>query len=175
MADLIVELLTRKRSGKLIADEPLFEGDFSPISSSELQIAETQLGFSVTPLLKQIYTEVGNGGFGPSYGLLGLRGGMKNEDGQDAVALYHSYCEFDPEDTLWKWPSRLLPLAHLGCAMYLCVDCTSSEGPIIWFEPNPHEVGNSWADSFIPLADSTENWLLSWLRGEDLFEKLSKT
>jgi hypothetical protein len=98
---------------------------------------------------------------------------MKNEDGCDAVDLYKLYRQPDPEDSHWNWPEGLLPLGHLGCAMYLCVDCTNPADPITWFEPNPHAHGEPWKDSFIAFADSTEAWLFAWLDGEDLFDKLS--
>ena len=173
MRDLISELNKRREEGRLVVDEELFEVDNSPLSKVELNSAEGKLGFKLTPTLRRIFTEVANGGFGPQYGLLGLRGGMRNEDGCDAVDQYLAYQEPDPEDIHWEWPNELLPLGHLGCGMYLCVDCSHNEGPITLFEPNPHEAGEAWNDSFFPFADSTEIWLLGWLDGEDLFLKLS--
>ncbi|MGK7873728.1 MAG: SMI1/KNR4 family protein [Xenococcaceae cyanobacterium] len=172
MRDLIAELKERRNIGSLVSDEQLFKGNFQSLSVEELHIAESDLGFALTPTLRRIYTEVANGGFGPQYGLLGLRGGMLNEDGNDAIAQYKLYRQPDPEDSYWSWPDGLLPLGHLGCAMYLCVDCTKDSGPVTWFEPNPHCLGQSWSDAFIPFAESTDNWLLAWLDGQDLFDKL---
>jgi hypothetical protein len=174
MRDLITELLKKRSAGQLIAENPLFEGNFSPLPLPAIRDAETILGFTLTPVLERVFGEVANGGFGPSYGLLGLRGGMKNEDGDDAVALYKRYQQPDPEDPQWKWPDGLLPLGHLGCAMYLCIDCTKAEGPVVWFEPNPHNLGEAWTNSFVPIADSTEAWLFAWMDGEDLFGKLTR-
>lgn len=170
--DLVAELVKRKLAGTLTADDPYFKGDFTPLPPRDIDLAEKELGFLLTPLLRRIFSEVSNGGFGPSYGMLGLRGGMQNEDGGDAVTLYSGLRQTDPNDSYWMWPVGLLPLGHLGCAMYLCIDCTKPEGPVVWFEPNPHEIGKSWSDSFFPLADSTEAWLFAWLDGEDLFEKM---
>jgi hypothetical protein len=95
-----------------------------------------------------------------------------NEDGNGAVDQYLMYRQPDPDDKHWIWPKGLLPIGHLGCAMYLCVDCTKSNGPVILFEPNPHEVDAPWNDAFFPFAESTEQWLNAWLDGEDLFDKL---
>jgi hypothetical protein len=39
---------------------------------------------------------------------------------------------------------------------------------MIWFEPNLHEEGEPWDPSFVPLADSMENWLDGWLQGREL-------
>ena len=148
---------------------------FAPVSSDVIAKAEQHLGFRLPASLTEIYTRVGNGGFGPSYGLLGLVGGAVNESGEDAVSLYERFRKLDPDDPHWRWPEGLLPVGHLGCAMYACVDCTSERGPVIWFEPNPHTDGESWDDSFFRLADSMTAWLEAWLDGGDdeLFEAAS--
>jgi hypothetical protein len=170
--DLIAELLEHSRRGALKADDLLFKGDFSPLPRVAIKAAEDKLGFPLPTTIRRVYQEIANGGFGPAYGLLGLSGGMQNEDRQDAVALYRAYCQPDPEDAHWKWPSTLLPLGHLGCAMYLCADCSCDAAPIIWFEPNPHTPGQPWDDSFFRFASSFDEWLLAWLDGRDLLDEL---
>lgn len=169
---LIEQLKERATRGELTADSELADGPFQPLSEEQITAAEAELGFRLPATLRRVYREVANGGFGPSYGLLGLKGGLLNEDRCDAVGRYLGYREPCPDDEHWHWPEGLLPVGHLGCAMYLCVDCSQEDGPVIWFEPNPHEKGKPWDDSFIPLAASTETWLRAWLDGEDLFDKL---
>jgi hypothetical protein len=134
------------------------------------KVLKLRLSFELPPLLQRIYTEVANGGFGYSYGFLGLSGGMENEDGNDAVLQYLMYRKPDPDDPLWKWPDALLPIGHLGCAMYHCVQCMHMNAPVVWFEPNPHELGQSWDSSFIPFAPSLAEYLSAWLSGTDLFD-----
>ncbi|MEM7246897.1 MAG: SMI1/KNR4 family protein [Acidobacteriota bacterium] len=143
-----------------------------PLSERELATAQQRLGFELPSDLAQLYTQVANGGFGPSHGLLGLMGGPTNEDDDDVVTLYESFREPDPDDAHWSWPERLLPVGHLGCGMFCCVDCTTREGQVTWFEPNPHVDGESWDDAFVPFAESTRAWLEAWLDGvhDDLFE-----
>lgn len=170
MDEVIAELKERKASGSLGADDSLLGGLAPPLSPGEIQRIETSLGFKLPEPLRRVYSEVANGGFGYSYGLLGLSGGPRNEDGQDAVGLYLSYRETDPDDPLWKWPLGLLPIGHLGCAMFHCVQCSDPEGPVIWFEPNPHDPGQRWDDSFIPFAPSLATYFRAWLDGKDLFE-----
>jgi hypothetical protein len=170
--DLIAELLERRRASGLKADHVLFKADFAPLQKVEIEAAEARLGFTLPSSIRRVYGEIANGGFGPSYGLLGLSGGMLNEDHADAVTLYQAYRQPDPEDVFWKWPTALLPLGHLGCAMYLCADCSCDAAPINWFEPNPHTQGEPWDDSFFPLARSFDEWLLAWLDGKDLFDRL---
>ena len=45
------------------------------VAPGTLEEAESRLGFKLPILLRRLYLEVGNGGFGPSYGLLGISGG----------------------------------------------------------------------------------------------------
>lgn len=172
MNSLAARLKALKDAGKLSADDESTELQ-APATSEQLQAAEAALGFKLPPIIKDIYVDVANGGFGYSYGLLGIGGGATNEDGHDAVDLYLRYREPDPDDPHWSWPERLLPLNHLGCAMYLCVDCSRQELPVIWFEPNPHEYGQTWADSFIPLSESFEELMKQWLAGDDPFARLA--
>jgi len=37
------------------------------------------MGFALPPLLERLYSEVGNGGFGPGYELCGLSGGFAED------------------------------------------------------------------------------------------------
>ena len=43
-----------------------------PVTQQELDRAKAMLGFALPPLLKRVYLEVGNGGFGPAHGLFEL-------------------------------------------------------------------------------------------------------
>jgi hypothetical protein len=48
---------------------------FPPATDLVVEATENELGFKLPPLLSQLYTQVGNGGFGPGYGIFGLEGG----------------------------------------------------------------------------------------------------
>jgi hypothetical protein len=172
MRDLVAELKLKLSRNSLHADLASDQKIFPPLGETMVAQAEQILGFQLSGTLRRIYAEVANGGFGPGYGLLGLKDGARNESGEDVVALYKEFSRNDPKDPLWSWPKGLLPVGHLGCGMFCCVDATHSDGPVIWFEPNPHSDGATWTDSFIPLAKSTNEWLLAWLDGEDLLDKL---
>lgn len=173
--ELLERLRTRARHPRMAtdaaADWPATA--YPPASTAEVEAAEARLRFALPEPVRQVYLHVGNGGFGPAYGLLGLPGGAVNEDQLDCVSLYERFRVPDPDDPHWHWPEFLLPLGHLGCAMYVCVNRVTEEAAIVWFEPNPHEDGESWNDSFIPLALSLESWLAHWLDGtlDALFEQ----
>ena len=75
-SEILSELKRRKAAGQLRPDDPFLKGDTSPLSEQAIVAAETRLGFGVPKLLRAIYGEVSNGGFGDSYGFLGLIGGL---------------------------------------------------------------------------------------------------
>jgi len=55
--------------------DPLPPLQAAPIAAA--QEAEQLAGVPLPPLLRRLFLEVGNGGFGPGYGVLGLRGGYE--------------------------------------------------------------------------------------------------
>lgn len=71
--------------GEIIEASVINEADTArayPLATQE-QIRESEqlLGFSLPPLLCSLYLQVGNGGFGPGYGIIGAVGGYSLEDG----------------------------------------------------------------------------------------------
>jgi len=113
---LIKELIRRRDAGELTSGmDPLAKLP-RPLPRSQVQVASEAIGHNLPELLSRIYTEVANGGFGDSYGLLGLIGGPRNEAGFDAPGLWKEFTNPDPDDEDWKWPARLLPVGQLGCA-----------------------------------------------------------
>jgi len=177
MDELLIEAVRRR-----VADAPnatdsvdAFPGTVFPVAlPSQVEDTEAALGFRLPEILKALYLRVGNGGYGPGYGLVGVAGGATDDTGKNIVDLYSEYAAPDPEDPHWRWPRHLLPVAHLGCAMYACLDCSAPGAPVVWFEPNPHSAGEPWDDSFIPLAPSASEWFGAWLADKDLFESAWK-
>ncbi|MFD1933065.1 MULTISPECIES: SMI1/KNR4 family protein [Nonomuraea] len=135
--------------------------DLRPASEDAVAEAETRLGFPLHPLLRALYERVGDGGFGPDYGVLGLR---------SAVEEYGSRRDADPSDPGWFWPEGVLPILTWGCAMYACVDCRSDDGAVLLFEPNPISDGN-WADAWFVDAPGLAEWLERWLAGRGWYEE----
>src|SRR5689334_17689508 len=48
---------------------------FPPVSEDAVRSAEAQLGFALPEPLRSIYLQVGDGGFGPGCGIIGVGGG----------------------------------------------------------------------------------------------------
>jgi SMI1 / KNR4 family (SUKH-1) len=140
-----------------------------PVSRCDLDEAERLLGFPLPDLLRELYTEVGDGGFGPSHGFLPLLKSapeVKLANGslpriESAVELYQLFKEGDPENPSWSWPDGLLPILDWGCAIRSCADCLTPSLPVIRDEPDVGRVKES---------PSLEQWLRSWIDGQDLWK-----
>jgi hypothetical protein len=57
-----------------------------PVSESDLTRAEEYLGFRLHPLLRRLYAEVADGGFGPAYTLFPLETAILRTPGKAAQA-----------------------------------------------------------------------------------------
>ncbi len=177
----------------------------SPATDGQVDAAELSLGFPIPLFLRRLYVEIGNGGYGPGHGLIGVPteetaasrqrfvesyyrnikrprndpqwwpAELVPEGDFDIVETYTRLAQIDPDDPSWQWPSKLVPVFVLGCGMYECVDFSEPNGPVVWFEPNPRESGDPLADFLIALAPSLEQRLEAWLGSEDLMEAAYET
>lgn len=144
------------------------------ISESEIAKAESQLGFDLPSLLRTVYLEIGNGGFGPGEGFLPIRLG-KAVKGIDLGTVFRG-CSKRP-----GWPAHLLPIIYCGCDVYFCVDCDHSKHRVVMFdgdlggleESDVSEPRKKWPypDSslgvcFRTRAKSLEEFLEMWLADE---------
>ncbi|TQJ89301.1 SMI1/KNR4 family protein [Streptomyces sp. SLBN-31] len=132
----------------------------APVAADTLSRAEAALGFTLPPLLADLYLRIGDGGFGPEYGLLPLLDGPPAGE-PAAVVQYLANRESGRKDPDWLWPEGVLPISHWGCAMYACVDCRSPEATVLLFEPNPGDPDHAWFVDTPTLAD----WLHAWVEG----------
>jgi hypothetical protein len=135
-----------------------------PATPEQVRDAERRLGFPLPVPVRQVFSLVANGGFGPGYGLLGLGGGATDDLGATAVASYMQRRSWNGQQG-WYWPERLLPICHWGCAIYSCVNCErGGELRVIRYDPN--------RGSWMQLRDEGRNfvqWLRAWLDDVDLW------
>ncbi len=87
---------------------------FEPASAEAIEEAEKSLDFALPPILRRVLLEIGNGGFGPGHGLLGVSGGATDEHGNSLVDLYDGLSATNPEDPVWSWPEHLVPICPWG-------------------------------------------------------------
>jgi hypothetical protein len=127
----------------------------TPATREAIDEAERVLGFPLPGLLRRLYLDVGNGGFGPGYGILGVRGGHRDDLGGTAIDLYRR----------WHAESRpladgLLPICHWGCGISSFIDCTTDEAAMWACDPNPGIDDDLFRE---PMTFTT--WLERWVEG----------
>ena len=147
-----------------------------------LHAAERQLGFPLPTFLREIYLKVGNGGFGPGFGIFGIDDGHLAVDHggrrYDLVSFYQLHLrgrdhpklthDFASQGSLFlksleQWFDQLVPICTWGCDHYSLLDCSKREAPVI------HYVG--YGGELFLEANSLEEWFVDWLNGVDLFGK----
>ena len=171
---LISKLRARAADARFATDEP---GDFpaaarSPLDAPTIARAEIALGRRLPDLLRAIYTTVGDGGFGPGYGLLRLMPDSASPGAESVVGLYEAFCGTDPEDPAWAWPVHLVPFCDWGCAIRSCVDCSAPDGAVITFDPNARDIGEPMSQALAATHPSLESWFVDWLAGVRIWDRM---
>src|SRR4051812_41777340 len=93
-----------------------------PVGPEAAAAAEARLGFPLPDLLRRLYTEVGNGGFGPWFGLLPLSADSlgQHPPAEAEFDLVGDYLRLvrlragDPQG----WPAGLVPAFYCGCTVF---------------------------------------------------------
>jgi hypothetical protein len=129
-----------------------------PCTMADVEEAEQQLGRPLPDLLRRLYTEVSNGGFGP--GVLGLKGGWFDESGNTLVENYFAIQE-GLED-IGEWPDGLLPLCDPQLAVTIC---HHPDGHIVEidFDEVDFDEGEGWDEAFTDKYPDIETWFRAWL------------
>jgi hypothetical protein len=170
MDELIYALRAKLQRGAVLRDHG--ESVFTPCgvtSESVILRAEKKLGFALCPLLKRIFTEVANGGFGPGSGVIGVGNGYTDDWGHNLEDLYHYFLARNRYDASWSWPQGLLPFCHWGNATYSCVDCTQPGFPVVFIDPDYRTENDDMEDMLIEHKDSIFDWFHDWLADKDLW------
>lgn len=167
MDDLIIAAIRRRLKTKVTDLGRPPRAGLIPGNAGDVASDEEDLRFRLPSLLKRLYTEIGNGGFGPGYALIGLTNGVPDDTGKTAPAIYEIF-RSGPE---LGWPDGLLPICHWGCAIYSCVDCLDPDFRMRIFDPNNHD-GDDWTDAFFEDSPSFEDWIRSWASGVDLWDAM---
>lgn len=177
---------------RIAADDPRrFGFVFPPASEEILQRTETQLGFALPPLLRALYAQVANGGFGPVLGIRGILDGYGrpgasiywNSD-DTVVACYPrgsdtrkvALSEFDGQwskyDSMYVpagvWLDKLLSICDMGCVSEMCV-----AGDEQMFHRGAAE-----SDDYYYLARMSitlEEWLWGWVNDDFNIVNFGKT
>ena len=106
----------------------------SPATSEMVAAVERELGFPLPVLLTRLLLEIGNGGFGPGYGIACARFVPPGVFARELVEAYRDYA--DCAD--WQWPPKMLPVVEWGCGIVSCVDCRDPALPVFLVDPQCH-------------------------------------
>jgi hypothetical protein len=143
-----------------------------PAMLAEFARAEQEMGMALPHLMRRLYCEVGNGGWGPGYGFYPLH--RKDDKSWGLVECYLDSCsetqadidEYFPDseedadkDKPFLWPKQCVQVVDWGCNMYSTIDIALAECPVYFQDHN--QFYGRWAIT----ADSLHEWLTSWLDG----------
>jgi len=154
---------------------------YAPLSSQELVLEESRLGFVLPPLLRLLYTQIGNGGFGPGAGLLSLKQ-MSERIDQTVATLYHQLRASRAKRGA-KWQEGIVPFAQWGDFVFSCLDLSdadrNNDPPIVRFEPNMPETttytylrGDSFRGAgLIPERNRLSTWFEDWISNREMFRR----
>jgi hypothetical protein len=169
--DGIIAAIRRRLETKITDLGQSWRPKLIPSEPPDFASDERRLGFALPPLMKRIYKEIGNGGFGPGYGLIGLSNGVPDSDGMTVPAIYELFRGSSTDEPDWNWPEGLLPVCDWGCAIRSCIVCADPTFRMRFFDPNVHD-GDDWADSFFEESPSFETWITAWASGVDLWNAM---
>ncbi|WBO69503.1 SMI1/KNR4 family protein [Streptomyces camelliae] len=141
---------------------------FPPVTPKEVDAAESIIGRPLPELLRRIYTEVGNGGFGPDAGLASVTGGQRASGhltDWPCSVLRHECNRAAGLPTSWLY------LTSGGCTMEWHVSLLAADNPVLLYDTDgwvpswgedPH-AGLRYATA------SLRKWLWTWANGGEVW------
>lgn len=139
-----------------------------------LSRAETALGFALPALVRRLYLEIADGGFGPGYGLMPLA---------RVASTYRDLRDESPGPPGSRWPDRLVPVIEEN-GDFTCVDCGTAnviayQGEALLDEWDPDEPDDAaarrgWKLCFSEVAPTIEVWLERWLETPTVAESVGR-
>ncbi|MEV7808489.1 SMI1/KNR4 family protein [Microbispora sp. NPDC088329] len=140
-------------------------GLLPPASPEAIDEVERVIGHPLPPLLRRLYLEAANGGFGPRTGILGVTGSEYEHhlEVADIVDMY--------PDTRDEWPGMLW-LFDWGCGIWSVMDFRDPAGPMWIWDPNFDAEESPDEVPLTPQNMTLAEWLTESLSGnlEKAFE-----
>jgi len=153
-----------------------------PATDAQIAATEAALGYPLPPMLRVLYQNVANGGFGPDYGIYGVQGGwsMDEDDhyftldqwraqerkGRNTTDISLSALGLDltaPCEAPGRLhPVALIPVCYMGCGGDMSMDFETGAVYLTSNSNTVDEDGN-WSLVLHPIASSVEEWLELWL------------
>lgn len=128
-----------------------------PATPEQVDQAQRALKCRIHPLHRRLLQEVGNGGFGPADGLIGVPGGRTDDDGRSVVELRE---QLFPGHTGIGVPVQIVPLCDWGGGVWSCID--EDTGQVLLLD----QAGLTHTGM------SLHEWIGDWVNDVPLAEKL---
>ncbi|HEY9370870.1 SMI1/KNR4 family protein [Streptomyces sp.] len=141
---------------------------FPPVTPAELADAERRLGRRLPDLLRRVYTEVADGGFGPDSGLASLTEGHRApghlSDWPCTVGIYE-------RNRTTGVPASWLHLAYGGCTMEWHLALTAADIPVLLYDADGWDPsgGEDPHDGLRHATASLRRWLWTWANGGNVW------
>lgn len=142
---------------------------YPTVVHDEIMQVETQIGFQFPALVRELYVQVGNGGFGPGYGILGVSTSIPMDNSLEKwidlwdydLDILRTMLDDIPNDkrpvyfeTLRRMQTgQICTYADWGCGVYTRIDFGDPELPVYTADGSPllerHSSGNLrqwWSD-----------------------------
>ncbi|MFD5726089.1 SMI1/KNR4 family protein [Streptomyces sp. NPDC058368] len=142
---------------------------FPPLTGTEADRAERSLGHPLPGLLRRVYTEVGDGRFGPEGGLASL---TPRRVPHWPVPDWPCATTAHAERTEWGPPKSWLFLTGGGCTMEWYVSLTAVGHPVLLWDADGWEPdrGEDPHDGLRYAAPSLRQWLWTWADGGNVWD-----
>ncbi|MEU6299543.1 hypothetical protein [Streptomyces erythrochromogenes] len=171
-SDGTVELASRREEvAAYFADAP--RGPlFAPLSRTDVDAAERAIGRRLPRLLRRVYTEVADGGFGPDGGLASLARGNRAPDHlwdwTSAVEVYERNRAAGGVPASWFF------LTGGGCSMEWYVSLAAVDHPVLLYDADGWvaERGENPHDGLRHATASLRHWLWTWADGDLVWEEV---
>ncbi len=151
--DEIFEAIRARVNAGQLTDLPGAERE-DPVSDEALDNAERIIGYPLPRLLRRLYREVANGGFGPFSGVEGVEGGYTSDAGM--LTDYIQWRDEEIPEDFPAWMPGVVSFCDFGCAMWALLDCRTAEGKMLFLDEG----------TLYPLDLTLAQWFELWLAGE---------
>lgn len=163
--DLLKKIQSRALNPHTRIDMDIGVHELPPILSEEnIQQFENKIGYVLPDILKQLFLQIGNGGFGPGYGLFPLISD-KEENMLDFSQDFVS-CGFE----FWK-PSHI-PLVHWGCGIYTFMDLEQPHANLQVFDGSNYDEEIPEFNGVFEIPHTLDSFLQAWVNEVDLWKEM---
>ena len=125
-----------------------------PATDDAVLEAEAAIGFPIPLVLRRLYLEVANGGFGPRFAVMGVQG-HDYFTGGDYADIVDRYGDGPGDDRVYGFPG-LVALLDWGCAQWSYCDFRRPEGKMWGWDP----AACCTHHRLFPKDQSVKDWLV---------------